>query len=104
MDREEEYTKLYDWVVEEVGLYAALVYSVIRRYESMRKGKCYASMARLCKHVGMSRSTFCEHLQLLRRKGLVKDLTPGLRNIPHDLLATDQGEYKRKKSGLVLRG
>ena len=80
------FTYLWDWAVEEVGFEAAAVYGVIYRYCEMRDQKCYASIDTLAAHVGMTRQRFSRHLKTLVERGLVIDLTPDAKGVPHEYI------------------
>ena len=88
-ETQNEFTFLFDPVVQQVGLTAAAVYGVIWRYCHMREKKCFASISTLSVKVGMSRSTFQRALKVLVGAGAIKDLSPDRQGLPHCYIAID---------------
>jgi len=88
-----EYTPIEDWIGEEVGvdLYTAMAYSVIARYEKMRKGKCTASISTLAQKGLMSVPTFWRRIQVLKEMGFIKDLTPHRMKATHEFITLKRG-------------
>ena len=77
------FTPCFDRVVARYGVVAALVYGAMWRYSQMSVGLCTASLAAIARRAGVSRRTAILYIQRLEAHGLVHDLTPRRRNIPH---------------------
>jgi hypothetical protein len=84
---QEGFTMVHDWMVEKLGIKAALVYGVVWRYCQMREGVCYASQTTLAAKVGMCRQTLNGCLRDLQALDLVEDLTPDASGGTHRYVA-----------------
>lgn len=72
-------------LAEELGYQAAYVFGVIWQYCQMEKGFCDASHETIAERAGMSRRSVIDYIEKLIKAGYVEDLTPGVRNAPHQL-------------------
>ncbi len=78
------YTPVWDWVVQEVGLDAAVVYGVVYRYSQTAIKKCCADISTMAECAGMTRQRFMRHVATLLDSGLIIDLTPDVRGMSHE--------------------
>ncbi len=77
-----------DILLKLLDPYTALVYGKIARFSMMKDRVCKASIGRIAQELGMSEDTVHRKIQLLKEKRLIEDLTPGLRNVPHEYQLT----------------
>ena len=96
------WTPIYDGVADEHGIITAAVFGIICRYCQMREKVCRASIASLAARLGINRVTVMRHIDLLQAEGLIRDLSPELRNRPHVYVVTMQAA--KLISGGVTRG
>lgn len=90
------FTPCPDVLVQSYSHTTALVWGKIWRYCQMEDEVCKASIDRLAKELGLSDVTIGKHIKLLESGGYVKDLTPDVRNKPHEYI--DTGKLKIKIS------
>jgi len=86
------FTPLFDAVVQDLGLTAAVVFGRVWRHCQGERGVCSASLSKMADAVGLSRWTFIRWLRMLCEQGYLEDLTPDRRNIPH--LYRDSGKVR----------
>lgn len=105
-----KFTPCPDVLVEKYSHTTALVWGKIWRYCQMKDEKCHAAIERLAKELNLSDVTIEKHIKLLEDGKYVKDLTPDLRNKPHEYIDTgklrlrinifmDEDESTTKKFG-----
>lgn len=90
----ENFTPVIDSMVEQYGLVTAAVYGRIWRYSKMKKGCCTASLTKIGKDIGLDRKTVERHTKKLCKDGYLIDLTPGVKNKPHEYKATKKAGFK----------
>jgi DNA-binding transcriptional regulator YhcF (GntR family) len=84
------WTPIYDEIAQKHGIVTAAVFGIIWRFCQMRERVCRASIANLAARLGINRLTVMRHIELLTSEGLIKDLSPTLRNRPHVYVVTRQ--------------
>ena len=89
--------------------YTALVYGKIARFSMMKDRVCKASIGRIAQELGMSEDTVQRRIQSLEDKRLIEDLTPDLRNFPHEYKLTSRLDklskwFDRERSGAAEAG
>lgn len=72
-------------LVEELGYQAAYVFGVIWQYCQMKDKVCKASHDKIAERAGMSRRSVIDYIEKLTKVGYIEDLTPDVRNAPHQL-------------------
>jgi DNA-binding Lrp family transcriptional regulator len=82
------WTPVYDEIAQKHGIVTAAVFGIIWRFCQMRERVCRASIANLAARLGINRLTVMRHIELLTSEGLIKDLSPTLRNRPHVYVVT----------------
>jgi DnaD/phage-associated family protein len=87
-----KFTPCPDLLVEKYSHTTALVWGKVWRYCQMKDGVCKAAIDRLAKELNMSDVTVGKHIQLLEDGKYIKDLTPDVRNKPHEYI--DTGKLK----------
>jgi DnaD/phage-associated family protein len=90
------FTLCPDELVEKYSHTTALVWGKVWRYCQMKDGVCKASIDRIAKELGLSDVTIGKHIKLLEEGTYIKDLTPDVRNKPHEYI--DTGRLKLKVS------
>lgn len=88
--RMENFTPIFDAVVQDVGLVGASVYGRIWRYCQGGRHCCDAALETIAKALNISTRTVLRWAKELCEKGYLKDLTPDLRNKPHTYIATNK--------------
>jgi len=83
------FTPLFDHLVEQHGIIPASVYGIVFRYSKMKDGVCRASLSTLADRLHLSTRTILRALKLLVNSGYLADLTPRLRNSPHEYTVTN---------------
>lgn len=72
-------------LVEELGYQAAYIFGIIWNYCQMESGICNASHDTIAGRAGMSRRSVIDYIGDLIKAGYIEDLTPDVRNAPHQL-------------------
>lgn len=85
-----------DILVDKYSHTTALVWGKIWRYCQMKDEVCRASIDRLATELNLSDVTVSKHIKLLEDGGYIEDLTPALKNKPHQYV--DTGKIKLKVS------
>ncbi len=84
------WTPIYDEIARKHGIVTAAVFGLIWRFCQMRERVCRASIANLAVKLGVNRLTVMRHIDLLLAEGLIRDMSPKLRNRPHSYVVTPQ--------------
>jgi DNA-binding Lrp family transcriptional regulator len=77
------WTPVIDAVLDDVGIFSAMIFGRVWRYCQMKDGQCMASIDTIADEIHISRRTVERHLHRLVKKGYLIDLTPNRRNRPH---------------------
>lgn len=85
-----ECTIIPDCIKKVVGPSAALMWGEMYRYSQYRDKKCRAAVETLASDCGMSYRSALNQIAILIRAGYIEDLTPGLKNKPHEYVFTDK--------------
>jgi DnaD/phage-associated family protein len=88
------FTPCPDELVKKYSHTTALVWGKVWRYCQMKDEVCKAAIQRLADDLGLSPNTVASHIEKLERDGYVEDLTPDVRNKPHEYI--DTGKLKLK--------
>ena len=107
MSDESWFTPVSDRITKELGMYPALVYGKIWRYNQMKDGVCRASKIRMAEELGISDDSVGDSMTILEDAGYIVDKTPELRNRPHIVLITDKdpfSSYTNSGSGYTNSG
>jgi len=92
--RLKNFTPLLDSITEKHGIYRASVFGRIYRYCQMSTGTCTASLERIAEKLGISYKTVQRHVKALVTDGYLEDLTPKLKNRPHQYRDTGKAGVK----------
>lgn len=84
-----DFTPLFDALIEKYDLITAAVWGRLWRY-SQKYGYSFATHETIAHELGIARSTVIRRLRILIADGYVEDLTPDLRNKPHQYQTTDK--------------
>jgi len=76
------HTRVFDFVVEELGTISALVYGVVWRHTKMEKAICFATAKTLGHKTGLGESTVRKHLRILQRAGYIRCVRPSTQHSP----------------------
>jgi DnaD/phage-associated family protein len=93
---------LFEVLVAKYGITCSAVFGRIYRYCRGPEHRCYASMDKIGKELGLSRSTVIAHVERLVEGGYLRDNTPGRRNKPH--VYTETGKLRIKQKFSVVEG
>jgi len=88
------FTPVPDVLSKKYGAVTALVFGLIWRYSQMEDEVCRASLDRIGQDIGATGRTVQNHIKVLEKDGYIKDLTPGVRNEPHQY--QDTGKIRMK--------
>jgi DnaD/phage-associated family protein len=89
-----KFTPCPDVLVEKYSHTTALVWGKVWRYCQMKDEKCRAAIKRLADELNLSDDTIGKHIKILETGGYIEDLTPDLKNKPHEYV--DTGKLKLK--------
>jgi hypothetical protein len=100
-----EFVPVSQILVQEFDYQTAYVFGVVWRYCQMEEGVCNASHESIAGTAGMARRTVIPYIEKLIKAGYIEDLTPDIRNRPHDLctkkgvqkLHTKEQEYRKEQ-------
>ena len=82
------FTPCPDVLVKLYSHTTALVWGKVWRYSQMADGVCKASILRIAEEMNVAPNTISKHIEILEADGYVKDLTPDVRNKPHEYIDT----------------
>lgn len=82
------FTPCPDVLVKAYSHTTALVWGKVWRYSQMSDGICRASILRIAEEMNIAPNTVAKHLEILEVDQYVKDLTPDVRNKPHEYMDT----------------
>ena len=85
MTKTSGFTPIFDIVVKETKDYiTASVFGYIWRNSKLSKGMCTSAIKTIAEKLGLSYSSVQRRLDHLMKDGWIEDLTPGLKNRPHN--------------------
>lgn len=85
------YTNIPDKTIRKLGLRDAFVLCLVYRHQRRREGKFTAGVDKKARSLKISPNTLRAALHRLRRDDYIHDLTPNIRNVPHDYVLTQTG-------------
>lgn len=88
------FTPCPDVLVKPYGHTTALIWGKIWRYSQMYDGICRASVLRLANEMNLSANTIAKHIKMLEDNGYIIDMTPNVRNKPHEYVDTGKLRIK----------
>ena len=95
------WTPVIDELARERGLISAAVFGVVWRHCQLDNKVCHASLETMADKIGVHRTVVLKHIKKLCADGYLKDMTPGIRHIPHTYADTGKialrGEVKAVK-------
>jgi hypothetical protein len=87
-----DFTPVLDNLIQEYDLVTAAIYGIVWRYAQMSDKVCRASLEKIGNRLGLSGKTAERHIKKLCIGGYLTDLTPNVRNKPHDYAITGKAE------------
>jgi DNA-binding Lrp family transcriptional regulator len=77
------WTPLIDDLTKELGLVTSAVFGRVWRFCQGEKRVCVASLETIAEDLHLDKGTVQRHIKKLCSQKYLKDITPGLRNVPH---------------------
>lgn len=84
------FTPCLDPLLREYGPIGACVYGKVWGYAQMSDGVCKAAQETIAAQINVTRRTVWRWINILCQDGYLKDLTPTLKNKPHEYRITDK--------------